>query len=247
MINYDKVIAFLERENSDATAVSRFKQAFHTFSKTGEWHQSYQVLTAGWQKLDGVLLMTPENAFDADYRVYLTATTERALRELLLAFPRRSTGMFHRTEKWMDNGIHDILEGKCVHTSDGEFYRGIKRGCSAAVEQRTISKRKDAVAADMRRLASLKGKLECSQFVVEGDLIVERAVKDGLPVERILYTAALLKTSEGESLLKRAAADNLSCYQVNDGVMGSVTTTRPVPSVIASVYFNFRHFLSESG
>ena len=29
--------------------------------------------------------------------------------------------------------------------------------------------------------------------------------------------------------------------------MGSVTTTRPVPSVMASVYFNFRHFSSESG
>ena len=247
MINYDKVIAFLERENSDATVASRFKQASHTFSQTGEWHQNYQVLTAGWQKLDGVLLMTPGDTVDTDYQVYLTAITERSLRALLLAFPRRSTGMFHLTEKWMDNGIHDILEGEFVHTDEGRFYRGIKRGSGAAVEQRTISKRKDAVAAEMRKLATLKGKLEYSQFVVEGDLIVERAVKDGLPVERILYTAALLKTSEGESLLKRAAADNLSCYQVNDGVMGSITTTRPVPSVIASVYFNFRHFLSESG
>ena len=50
MINYDKVIAFLERENPDVEVVSRFKQAYYTFSKTGEWHQSYQVLTAGWQK-----------------------------------------------------------------------------------------------------------------------------------------------------------------------------------------------------
>ena len=247
MINYDKVIAFLERENPDAIGVSRFKQAYHTFSKTGEWHQSYQVLTAGWQKLDGVLLMTPSNACDADYQVYLTATTERSLRELLLAFPRRCTGMFHLTEKWVDNGIHDVLDGEFVCMDDGRFYRGIKRGSGAAVEQRTISKRKDAVAADMRKLATMKGKLEYSQFVVEGDLMVERAVRDGLPIEKILYTAALLETSEGQSLLKRAAADNISCYQVNDGVMGSITTTRPVPSVIASVHFNFRHFLSESG
>ena len=247
MINYDKVIAFLERENSDAEVVFRFKQAYHTFSKTGEWHRGYQVLTAGWQKLDGVLLMTPEEMFDADYRVYLTATTERGLRELLLAFPRRCTGMFHRTEGWMDNGIHDVLEGEFVRTDDGRFYRGIKRGSGAAVEQRTISKRKDAVAADMRKLATLKGKLEYSQFVVEGDLMVERAVKDGLPIEKILYTTALFEISEGKSLLKRASADNISCYQVNDGVMGSVTTTRPVPSVMASVYFNFQHFLSESG
>lgn len=247
MINYDEVIAFLERENPDTTVVSRFKQAYHAFSKTGEWHPNYQVLTAGWQKFDGVLLMTPHDTFDTDYQVYLTAITERSLRELLLAFPRRCSGMFHLTEEWMDNGIHDVLEGEFVHTDDGRFYRGIKRGSGAVVEQRTISKRKDAVAAEMRKLATLKGKLEYSQFVVEGDLMVERAVRDGFPIERLLYTTALFETSEGQNLLKRAAADNISCYQVNDGVMGSVSTTRPVPSVMASVYFNFRHFLSESG
>jgi len=247
MINYDEVIAFLEKENADATVVSRFKQAYHTFSKTGQWHQNYQVLTAGWQKVDGVLLMTPADTLDTDYQVYLTAITERSLRELLLAFPRRDSGMFHLTEKWMDNGIHDVLEGEFVHTNDGRFYRGIKRGSAPVVEQRTISKRKDAVATDMRKLATLKGKLEYSQFVVEGDLMVERAVKDGLPIERILYTTALFETSKGQNLLKRASADNISSYQVNEGVMGSVTTTRPVPSSMASVYFNFRHFLSESG
>ena len=247
MINYDKVIAFLERENSDAEVVSRFKQEYHTFSKTGEWHRSYQVLTTGWQKLDGVLLMTPEDMFDADYRVYLTATTERGLRELLLAFPRRCTGIFHLTEKWMDNGIHDVLEGEFVCMDGGRFYRGIKRGSDTIAENRTVSKRKDAIAADMRKLANLKGKLEYSQFVVEGDLMVERAIRDGLPIERILYTAALLETSDGKNLLKQVSADHLSCYQVSDGVMGSVTTTRPVPSVMASVYFNFQHFLSESG
>ena len=155
--------------------------------------------------------------------------------------------MFHLTEKWMDNGIHDVLEGEFIDMDDGRFYRGIKRGSSLVVEQRTISKRKDAVAAEMRQLTTLKGKLEYSQFVVEGDLMVERALTDGLPIERILYTAALFETSEGQSLLKRAAADNISCYHVNDGMMGSVTTTRPVPSVMASVYFNFRHFLSETG
>ena len=247
MINYDKVIAFLEKENPDTTAVSRFKQAYQTFSKTGKWHPNYQVFTAGWQKFDGVLLMTPANTSDTDYHVYLTARTERSLRELLLAFPRRYSGMFHLTESWMDNAIHDVLEGEFVHTADGRFYRGIKRGSGPVVEQRAISKRKDAVAAEMRKLATVKGKIEYSQFVVEGDRMVERAVRDGLPIQRILYTTAQFETSEGQSLLKRAAADNISCYQVNEGVMGSVTTTRPVPPVIASVYFNFQHFLSEAG
>lgn len=246
MTNYDQIITFLERENSDTAAVSRFKQAYHTFSKTGEWHPNYRVTTTGWRKLDGVLLMTPEDVYDANYRVYLTATTERSLRGLLLAFPRRCTGMFHLTEKWMDNGILDVLEGEVVHTDAGRFYRGIKRGSGAVAEQRTVSKRKDAIAAYMRKLGTLKGKLDHSQFVVEGDLMVERAVKDGLPIGGILYTTALLATSEGKSLLKQASMDNLSCYQVSDGVMGSVTTTRPVPSVMASVHYKYQHFLSAS-
>ena len=59
--------------------------------------------------------MTPGDTFDTDYQVYLTAITERSLRALLLAFPRRCSGMFHLTEKWMDNAILDVLEGEFVH------------------------------------------------------------------------------------------------------------------------------------
>ncbi len=247
MINYDEVIAFVEKENPDTEVVSHFKQAYQTFLETGEWHPTYQVLTTGWQTLDGVLLMTPENLLDADYRVYVAAATERGLRELLLAFPRRCSGMFHLTEKWMDNGFHDILEGEIVYTDAGRFYRGAKRGSGAAPAQRTVSKRKDAIATHIRKLATLKGKREHSQFVVEGDLMTQRAVNDGLPIQALFYTTAWLATPEGQNLLKHAFAENISCYQVSDGVMGSVTTTRPVPSVMAAVHFKFKHFLSDSG
>ena len=248
MTNYDEIIAFLERENPDAETVSHFKQAYQTFLETGDWHPTYQVHTTGWQTLDGVLLMTPEeNLPDVDYRVYLSATTERSLRELLLAFPRRCCGMFHLTEKWMDNGLHDLLEGEVIHTDAGRFYRGVKRGSGAAAAQHPVSKRKDAIAVHMRKLATLKGKLAYSQFVVEGDLMIERAVSDGLPIEALFYTTALLATPDGQHLLKRAFTDNISCYQVSDGVMGSVTTSRPVPSAVASVHFKFKHFLSDTG
>ena len=247
MINYDKVIAFLEKEGLDADAVSRFKQAYHTFCKTGEWSPAYQVFVTGWQQLDGVMLLEPEDTSDSDYRVHLTTTTERSLRELLIAFPRRYTGLFHFSEKWIENRIHDVLEGSVVQTGTGSFYRGIKRGSSTNAEQRTVSKRKDTIASHIRKLASLKGKLEHSQFIIEGHLIVERAVEDGLPIEILLHTTGFVATLEGRALLKRAAAENLSSYQVNDGVMGSITTTRPVPSIIASVHLSYPNFLSESG
>ena len=247
MINYDEIIAFLEKKNFDVDAVTRFKEAYYTFCKTGTWSPAYQVFVTGWQQLDGVMLLEPEDTYDSDYRVHLITTTERSLRELLIAFPRRYTGLFHPNEKWVENRIHDVLEGDVIQTDAGSFYRRIKRGSSRSAEQRTVSKRKDTIVSHIRKLTSLKGKLEHSQFIIEGHLIVERAVADGLPIETLLYTSGFAATSEGKALLTRAVSENLSSYQVNDGVMGSITTTRPVPSIIASVYLSYPNFLSASG
>ncbi len=247
MIDYDKVFDFLERENLSANAVSRFKQAYHTFRETGKWHPAYEVFVTGWQQLDGVMLLEPVDTLNSDYQVHLTTTTERGLRELLLAFPRGRIGLFPLTEKWIEDRFQDLLDGDVVQTSTDSFYRGTKRGSSTKSEQRAVSKRKDTVVSHLRKLASLKGKLEHAQFVIEGHLTVERAVEGGFPIETLLYTTEFVATSEGHALLKRAATENLSFYQVSTGVMGSVTTTRPVPSIVASVHLNYPHFLSESG
>lgn len=247
MIDYDKVVDFLEREHLNANMVSRFKQAYQTFRETGEWHPVYEVFVTGWQQLDGVMLIEPTDTPNGDYQVHLTATTERGLRELLMAFPRGRTGLFPLTEKWIADRLQHLLEGDIVQTNTGSFYRGVKRGSSRGSEQRAVSKRKDTVVSHLRKLASLKGKLDHAQFVIEGHLTVERAVEGGLPIEMLLYTTEFVTTSEGKDLLKRAATENLSFYQVSTGVMGSVTTTRPVPSIIASVHLNYPNFLSESG
>ena len=247
MIDYDKVFDFLEREHLNANAVSRFKQAYHAFQETGKWHPPYEIFVTGWQQLDGVMLLEPTDTPNSDYQVHLTTITERGLRELLLAFPRGRTGLFPLTEKWIDNRLHDLLDGNVVQTNTGSFYRGIKRGSSTIAEQRPVSKRKDTVVSHLRKLASLKGKLDHAQFVIEGHLTVERAVEGGLPIETLLYTTEFVATSEGKDLLTRAAKENLSFSQVSNGVMGSVTTTRPVPSIIASVHLNYPNFLAESG
>ena len=246
MINYDEVIAFLEKEYPDVNAVTRFKQAYHTFCETGKWQPAYEVSVAGWQQLDGVMLLEPASTPDNDYQVHLTATTERSLRELLNAFPRRCTGLFHFSEKWIEDRIHDVLEGDIVQTDAGTCYRGIKRGSGTKAEQRIVSKRKDVIVSHLRKLASLKGRFEYAQFLIEGHLIVERAVADGLPIKTLLYTTGFLATPEGKALLTHAIAENLSAYQVNDGVMGSVTTTRPIPPIAASVHLSYPNFLSAS-
>ena len=247
MINYDEVIAFLEKEGSDADVVVRFKQAYQNFCETSKWQPAYEVFVAGWQQLDGVMLLEPADTLENDYHVHIRAVNERSLRELLLAFPRRHIGLFHLTEKLIEDRIADVLEGENVQTNTGPVYRGVKRGSRTKAEQRTVSKRKDAIVSHIRKLTSLKGKLKHSQFIAEGPLIVERAVADGLPLESLLYTPEFVSTTDGKAFLGRAAAENLSIYQVSSGVMGSITTTRPVPSIMAAVHLSYPHFLSASG
>ena len=103
------------------------------------------------------MLLEPMDTPDRDYRVHLTTTTERSLRELLLAFPRRYTGLFHLNEKWIEDRIHDVLEGDIIQTDTGSFYQGIKRGSSTRTEQRTISKRKDTIVSHIRKFSLFEG------------------------------------------------------------------------------------------
>ena len=247
MINYDKVIAFLEKKYADADAVARFQQAYDTFRQTGTWVPAYQVFVTGWQHLEGVMVLEPEETLAGDYRVHLRTTTERSLRELLIAFPRRYTGLFHLNEKWMAHRLHDVLEGDVIQTEAGSFYRGRKRGSSGCAEQRIVSKRKAPIVSHIRKSATLKGQLEYSQFIIEGELLVARAVTDGLPIETLLYTTGFVGHPEGKALITRAVSENVSSYQVSDGMMGSITTTRPVPALLAAVHLSYPNFLSESG
>lgn len=247
MVDYRNLIAFLNKVSPSAEDVLRFKNAYQSYTETGEWKPVYQVFTSGWQEIDGVMLLTPDTESEVDYCVYLTAKTERSLRELLLAFPRKCVGMFSISEEWIEKRIGYILDGDFVRRDSRRYFRGIKRGSQDQAEHRTISKRKDTVVSHIRTLSSVKGKLEKSQYIVEGEMMVNRAVTDGLPIETVLYTANFVSTSDGKEFVKEVFDDNLSCYLVSDGVMGSLTSTRPVPSILASVYLTYPHFLCDSG
>lgn len=247
MINYEEVISFLERVDANSEEVQNFLKSFDTYNRTGEWQTAYQVFTSGWLSIDGVMLMRPENAFDADFRVYVYATTERSLRELLLAFPRQVVGLFRMPDKWIGERILSMFECESVKIDSKGYFRGIKRDSEGKLEQRAVAKRSDEIATHYRKLATLKGKIDNSAFIVEGELLVDRAVKDGQPVNSVLYTNSYVSTNDGKALLKQIIQQNVSCYMVNDGVMGSVTTTRPVPSIVASVHLNYPEFLSKSG
>src|SRR5207248_11014848 len=81
---------------------------------------------------------------------------------------------------------------------------------------------------------------ERAQFVVEGLTLVQRAVQDGLPVDALAYTPELIRAPDGVGLLHEARGAGIAHFRVTDGLMGRITTTRPVPSVVAAVFFALR-------
>lgn len=270
--DYETVINFLRSSElrlsrsqnparSDLTRLSHattdlgalLKEDFDYQKQTGEWRRDYQIFIAGWAQLEGVMVLTPDEEPDVDLAVEISATNERALRDLLLSFPRTKVGRFRCAKRWMINALAEVLDGHELSDSGDNGFLGIKRGSKNAANdsrpekhlendgrrQRAI-KRKDPVVSEFRTLASLGGKLERSKFTVEGSTLVKRAIDDGQPVETVLFTPDLLSDSDGKNLLHCIHRENLIYHQVNDGVMGTLTTTRPMPSVIAAVRMNYR-------
>jgi tRNA G18 (ribose-2'-O)-methylase SpoU len=352
-----------------------------------------RAFAAGWTSLEGVMLLQPEPEFDADWRASLTATSERALRDLLLAFPPGQVGFFYISARWMLPVLSELFEGRemparegyyataasfvphltpparrigaeeyplvqahwsesvweqmradgyavhgclpdaqlqalCFHwpvapwrrevhglravrqwsapgaasavssateevVGEGKvatctanlanetdylnafravgyqsFHRihsflGIKRGsgtlgnvdlgrffghpsaartqaASQPGEGAVIGTSKDPVLAQFRDLAQAAGRRERMQFVIEGLTLVQRAIHDGLPVDALVYTPDLLRASEGVGLLRQARVAGIAHYRMTEGLMGRLTTTRPVPPVLAAVFFACR-------
>ncbi len=240
------------------------KEDYDYQRQTGEWRRDYQIFISGWARLEGVMILTPDEEPGVDLEVEISATNERALRDLLLSFPRTKVGRFRSVDRWMINALAEVLDGHEMSDCGDCGFLGIKRGSkhgnnasrpekhleNDGRRQRAI-KRKDPGVSEFRTLASLGGKLELAKFTVEGSTLVKRAIDDGQPVETVLFTPDFLSDSGGKNLLHHMYKENLSYHQVNDGVMGTLTTTRPTPSVIAAVRMNYRdaadfHLTSET-
>ncbi len=95
--------------------------AYAECRRTGRWRRSYRILAAGWTDLEGVLILTPAVAADADLQASIAATNERALRELLLAFPRGQVGRFSYAASWMLPSLAEMLDGVALPAHEAYF------------------------------------------------------------------------------------------------------------------------------
>ena len=240
--------------------------AYAEYRRTGRWRRSYRVFATGWTELEGVLILAPAATVDADLRASIAATNERALRELLLAFPRGQVGHFSYAAAWMLPTLAELLDGDALPGQT--TYRGIKRG-SGRIEQapaaisptrdqrlaaaaavdwsaqvpaapRPRRKRRDPAVASFRDLLTIKGRAERQCLSIEEPLLVRRALADGLPVLGLLYTEELLTQPGGPALLEQAEGEHVAHQRVSKGIMGTVTATRPLPWVVAAVHVDVR-------
>lgn len=247
MKDYTKVIEFLKSTTPNMEHALRFINTSQTSSLTDELLKTCSVYTSGWRQIDGVMLMRQMEGHDSDYGILVSATTERSLRELLLTFPRSSVGMFYLTNDWIESRVLDLFDGEEVNIGSEVCFVGRKKGGTTAAEQKTLTKKKDAITSSLGHLTSLKGRFENSRFLIEGEMMVERAFSDGLPIENVLHTNEFVASAAGRDFLMKVFAENLSIYLTRDSLMGTLTTTRPIPAIIASVHLSYPSFLDKDG
>jgi RNA methyltransferase, TrmH family len=108
-------------------------------------------------------------------------------------------------------------------------------GFERMTESRIIAGSKDPVLTRYAELATAAGRARHGQVLLEGRLLVERAVADRLALHSILYTPSLAKEPGGNELLEKAREAKVPCYQATEGLIAKVTTSRPPPNVLAAL------------
>ena len=94
-----------------------------------------------------------------------------------------------------------------------------------------IDSKKNSVYGEIRKADSLSFRKQNNLFILEEERLIKRAVDDSLNVMYIVYTnkSALI----ANNTIAAAKASGIPCFSINDGLMASLTDTRPVPREIA--------------
>ncbi len=208
-----------------------------------------RAFVSGWGEVSGVLVYRETASGRDGWQAVVAARDERALRDLLLAFPGSSSGVLYLTEGWMLATVRDLFTGKELRDRVGlSAFAGARRGARRSDgpdrDARMVAPPGPQLAAKdtpaVQRLRALRepaARRAEASFVAEGPTLVQRALHDRLPVEAVLCLNAFAAAPEGREIAAACARAAVPCYRCSDGLMGTVTSTRPLPPVIAAVHF----------
>jgi RNA methyltransferase, TrmH family len=226
-----------------------------------------RVLVSGWPEVTGVLAASGHALWPDGWQALVAACDERALRDLLLGLPFGAGGVLFLTGRWMLATVTDLFAGEEVTgradrdaaldilvPAGATVFRGTRRASGLGRLDRAgrpddAADRvpdppvvtKDAPAVQrVRALREPAARRAEASYVAEGTALVRRALDDGLPVESVLCRNELVTSTDGAGILRACGRGRVACYRCSDGLMGTITSTRPLPAVIAAVHFSPR-------
>ena len=94
-----------------------------------------------------------------------------------------------------------------------------------------VDGKKNPVYADYKEAETLSHRKRDGIFILEESRLIQRAVNDNLDIKHILYSNKSKLIQDGT--LKAAAERNIPCFPVSEGLLSSVTSTRPAPAELA--------------
>ena len=118
----------------------------------------------------------------------------------------------------------------------GGYERNVRRAGGAQNQDLPLLSKDAPLVHKVRALRQPEERRLASSYLAEGLTLVARAIDDGLPVEVLLCRGELLAGPEGAGLVDAAGRAGIPCFRCSDGLMGTITTTRPLPRVVAAIH-----------
>lgn len=177
---------------------------------------------------------------------FILAKTERSLRDLLLSLPDQSEIVLSYHEQWTKGIIEEFLFQ--TDRTQPLYICGYKKSHSNFdntmsyrdmlhlnyKNEITIDSKKHMIVKELKELNSLNGRVKNNKFVVEGSLLVKRALTDGHLVDKVICCGDL-EQSDIKEIFYLCRKRGIPYYTMPAGIMTSVTDTKPLPNVLASI------------
>jgi len=183
----------------------------------------------------GILLMHKNGS---DSKCVLAAYNERAMRDLLLALPDNAFATFYYNDPIYTDLVYEFVTVSekldlCAVRGEKTCTEGVKKIRLSSAAEYAIASKKDPVIQECKEYNTLKGRIDNNRFIVEGTLLVKRAIKDGQLVEKVIYSGN--KTDEIDEIIALCSCRGIPVYNTTPGIMSVATDTKPVPNIIAVV------------
>jgi len=102
-----------------------------------------------------------------------------------------------------------------------------------------ITSTKNPLVKEIKSLHKKKGRVKNSAFIIEGIKIINEALENNYPLEKIIYTDKLFDNNDGEKLLNRIK-DKYELVYVSDNVFNEISDTETPQGILAVAQLKYK-------